>query len=122
MVMPQSEYCWGGDDKIKARFETLEVRKLGPYDLKYYEIRYILLEVLLLGDTFIEAFLKILQEILDDYDKDIDENDRLGPWVGAHTGSSFDKNDPYSDWLFYDSQPVTTCKKFDKECDDESSK
>ena len=78
--------------------------------------------MLLLDDTFIDTFLKILQEILDDYDKDIDENDRLGPWVGAHTGSSFDKNDHYSDWLFYDSQPITTCKRFEKECDDESSK
>ena len=41
MVMPRSEYCWGGDDKINARFAALEVRKIGLYDSKYYEIRFI---------------------------------------------------------------------------------
>ena len=55
------------------------------------------------------------QEILENYDKDIAQNDRKGPWVGAHPGSSFANTDSYSRWLFYDREDITACGKFDKD-------
>ena len=63
-----------------------------------------------------------LQAILDNYERDIEDvNARLGPWVGAHDGSSFSPTDSYNRWMFYDSNDISACSKFDKECDNEDS-
>ena len=79
-----------------------------------------------MSDNYFVQLLDIisifLQEILENYDKDIDQNDRKAPWVGAHPGSSFTNTESYSQWLFYDREPITACGKFDKDCDNEQSK
>ena len=59
---------------------------------------------------------------MDFYERDVDDTLKSdGPWVGTHDGSSISPSDSYSRWKFYDSNDISACSNFEKECDDEDS-